>query len=89
MPPKRKGAAAKKAPAGKKAKVVEEEAGPSDIQKTIEALKKSSKGKKTYKVDSLCRLAAAGEVSDKACCRNKDIWGGHYHKIYPFPQIHS
>ena len=57
MPPKRKAAAAKKV-AAKKQKVEkeEEEAGPSDIKKTIEALKKGDKGKKSHKVDAHCYL---------------------------------
>ena len=62
MPQKRKATAAKTAPAkkvpAKKAKVEdEEEAGPSDIMKTMGALKKSDSGKKTHKVDTYCSLS--------------------------------
>ena len=61
MPPKRKAAAAKKAPA-KKAKVAEddEEAGPSDMKKMVEALKKGDTGKKTHKVDASCYIGRYG-----------------------------
>ena len=62
MPPKRKAAAAKKAPAKKqRIEKEEEEAGPSDIKKTIEALKKGDKGKKSHKVDAHCYQS--GDVS--------------------------
>ena len=57
MPRKRKAAGAKKSPT-KKAKVKEDEdeAGPSNIKKTVEALKKSDTGKKTHNVDTHCSL---------------------------------
>ena len=63
MPPKRKAAAPKKAPA-KKAKVEEdeEEAGPSDMKKMVEALKKGNTGKKTHKVDASCYIGRCGGI---------------------------
>ena len=68
MPPKRKAVATKKAPA-KKVKVAEDdtgkEAGPSDIKKTVEALKKGDTGKKTHKVDAQCMLGSMGGTVSK------------------------